>query len=250
MKGKGGGKKWQQTDLDHGVVENRCLGFSSRGIAVLELTAHGTVTGCNCHTASENAAGLHDNCGTHPGKSTVDERWRTTATKLVGVGVNVRVASQHADVWDLDLVEQEEAIVHGVVAKLGANVSNVDVLEWLMRLQVSDLDAEWGWSIRFAVDDELGHDNRMVGSPSQGSNPPLAGGQMGRVDGEGLVVFVPSSGCFETTDVGAVAKLGLSIASDDFVIIGLCEPLFLLLRGALTFQRDLCMSLAHHQPDS
>ena len=33
-----------------------------------------------------------------------------------------------------DLVEKEEAIVHCVIAKLRPNVTNVDILKWLMRL--------------------------------------------------------------------------------------------------------------------
>lgn len=59
------------------------------------------------------------------------------------------------------------------------------------------------------------------------------------MDGEGLVVLVPGGCCFKPTDVGTVAKLSLSIATDDLVVVGLCEPLFLLFGGALAFQCHL-----------
>jgi len=62
---------------------------------------------------------------------------------------------------------------------------------------------------------------------------------MWRVNGEGLVFLVPSGCCLQSTDVGAMAKLGLSIAADDFVFVGLCEPLFLLLRCGLALECNL-----------
>lgn len=79
----------------------------------------------------------------------------------------MRVASQHANVWNFDLVKQKETVVHSIVAKLRANVSNVDVLERLMCLQVSDLDTEWGRSVGLSINDELSHDDGMIGCPSQ-----------------------------------------------------------------------------------
>jgi hypothetical protein len=62
---------------------------------------------------------------------------------------------------------------------------------------------------------------------------------MWRVDGEGFILFVPRGCCFETTNVGAMAKLSLSIASDDLVVVGLCKPLLLLLGSSLAFKRYL-----------
>lgn len=62
---------------------------------------------------------------------------------------------------------------------------------------------------------------------------------MRRVDCEGLVVCIPCSCGLESTDVGAVAKLSLSIASDDLVVVGQCEPLLLLFWGSLSFKCNL-----------
>jgi hypothetical protein len=62
---------------------------------------------------------------------------------------------------------------------------------------------------------------------------------MWRMDGESLVVGVPGSCSLKTTDVGTMAELSLSIASDDLVVVGFGEPLLLLLGCALAFQCDL-----------
>jgi hypothetical protein len=62
---------------------------------------------------------------------------------------------------------------------------------------------------------------------------------MGRMNGEGLVVWVPCSCSFESAHIGPVAKLSLRVTSDDLVVVGLGEPQFLLLWGGLSFQRDL-----------
>jgi hypothetical protein len=106
-------------------------------------------------------------------------------------------------------------------------------------LQVSDLNAERCWSVRLAVDGELSHHDSVVGCAAQRPNPPFTGSQMWRMDGEGLVVGVPSSCGLESADVRTVAKLRLSIATDDLVVFGLCKPLFLLFGSSLAFECDL-----------
>ena len=151
----------------------------------------------------------------------------------------MRVASKHADVWDLDVVEEEETVVHGVVTELGTDVANVDVVERLVGLEVADLDAEGSRSIGLALDDELRHDDCVVGSAAQRTDPPLACCEVGRVDGEGLVVLVPCGSRLEAADVGAVTQLCLRIAADDLVVVGLGEPLLLLLGGTLLAEGDL-----------
>lgn len=59
------------------------------------------------------------------------------------------------------------------------------------------------------------------------------------VYGEGLVVLVPSCGCFKSSDIRTMAKLSLSIAPDDLVVVGFGKPLFLLLRRTLAFKCNL-----------
>ena len=151
----------------------------------------------------------------------------------------MRELGKHADVRHLDVVEEEETIVHGVVTELGTDVANVDVRERLMGLQVTDLDAEWCRAVGLALNDELGHDDGVVCRAAEGPDPPFAGGQVRRVQCEGLVVLVPDGCCLESTNVGSVAKFGLSVASDDLIVLSLGEPLLLLLRCTLSGKCDL-----------
>ena len=65
--------------------------------------------------------------------------------------------------WHLDLVEQQESVVHGVVTELGTNVADVDVLKRLVCLHVSDLNDEWMRAVRLALEDKLCHDHGVVG---------------------------------------------------------------------------------------
>lgn len=201
MECKSGSEKREQPDLHHGVVENRGLIHTSRSISILELTTHSAVTGCDGDTSSKHTAGLHNNGRSDPSQGTVDKRWRTTATEFVCVGVNKCVLGQHTDMRNLDVVEQEETVVHGVVTKFRTNISDVNVFKRLMCLQITDLNAERRWSVGLAINDELSHDDSMVGCPAQGSDPPFTGGQVWRVDGEGLVVLVPRCCCFKSTNI-------------------------------------------------
>lgn len=44
---------------------------------------------------------------------------------------------------NLDVVEQQESIIHSVVAELGANISNMDIGHGFVGFEVADLDHEW-----------------------------------------------------------------------------------------------------------
>ena len=143
MQSKGSGEKRKQPNLHHSVVQNSSLSLTSGSISVLELPSHSAVTGCDSNTASQHTTGLHDDSRSNPCKGSIDEGRRATASELVRVGVNECVTSQHTDVGNLDMVKEKEAVVHGVVAELGTNISDVDVVEWLVCLQITDLYAEW-----------------------------------------------------------------------------------------------------------
>lgn len=239
VEGECGGNEGEKTDLDHGVVENGCLSLASGGITVLELATNRTVASGDGDTTSKNASGLHHNTGADPGECAIDKRGRATAAELVGLGINILVLGQHADVWDLDVVEEEEAVVHGVIAELGANVTNVNIRQRLVCLHVTDLNAEWGRAVRLALDDELSHDHGVVCCAAEGADPPLAGSEMWGVQGEGLVLLVPGRCGLEASDVGAVTELSLSVASDDLVVVGLGEPHLLLFLCTLAGKGDL-----------
>ncbi|KAI7515060.1 acyl-CoA oxidase [Hortaea werneckii] len=239
VESKSGGEERKQADLDGGVVQDLVLALLPLGgIAILELPADSTVTGGNGHTPSEDATGLHDDGTSNPGQGAVDKRRAGGTLVFVRLGVDAGEASQHVDVGDLDLVEEQVAIVHGVVAELGTDIADVDVLQRLVSVQVTDLDHEGVGAVGLASNDELGHDDGMVGGAAERANPPLAGGQGRGVDGEGLVVGIPGGGGLQPADVGAVAELGLSVTADVAVLLGVAQEALVLLGGALVAQGD------------
>lgn len=56
-----------------------------------------------------------------------------------------------------------------------------------------------------ATNEQLSHDDSMVCRAAQGPNPPFGSRQGWRVDGKGLVLWVPGGGGLKTTHVGPVA---------------------------------------------
>jgi len=77
----------------------------------------------------------------------------------------------------------------------------VDVLQWLVGLHVSDLNNEWVWTVRLAAEDELGHDDRIVCSATEGTDPPLRSSKMWGVNCECLIVWVPCGSGLKTSDI-------------------------------------------------
>lgn len=113
-----GRQEGQQADLDHLVVQD--LIFSGRlcGITILELSPDGTVTSSDGHTAGEHTTGLQNDVGPHPRQSSINQCWRCRSDVFVGVLVDTRVAGQHIDMGDLEVIEQQETVVHGAKQEL------------------------------------------------------------------------------------------------------------------------------------
>jgi hypothetical protein len=147
-------------------------------------------------------------------------------------------------VRNLDLVEEQETVIHSVVTKLRTNVTNVDILKRQMCLEIADLNDEGVGTVRLVVDVQLSHDDGVVGGAAEGADPPLTGGQGGRVDDEGLVLGVPGGRCLETSYVGTVTELGLGVTTNVFVVSCGLEELLVLLGRALVTEGDLCSWLA------
>lgn len=244
VQGECGSQEGQQADLNHRVVQHGGLGLGSiLLVTVLELPADSSVAGSNGDTASQRATGLHDDGRTDPSHSAVNSLGVGLEHILAGVGVDLGEFGHHADVRHLVVVEQQEAVVHGVVAELGADVANMNALQRLVGLHVADLDNEGVRSVGLALDDQLGHNAGVVGHLSERANPPLARRDMRRVDGEGLVLGVPGGGGLETTHVGSVAQLGLGVATDDLVLLSGLGKALLLLGSSLVLQSNLISSV-------
>lgn len=122
---------------------------------------------------------------------------------------------------------------HSLIAELRTDVSDVDILQRLVGLQITNLDNERVGAIVLASDEQLGHNHGMVGSATQRADPPLRGSQGRRVDCESFVVRVPSGCCFQATDVGTMAQFRLCVTSNDLVFRSWFKEELLLLRGSL-----------------
>lgn len=116
VKGKGGGQQCQKTDLHHGVVEHLSLAaLLVRGIPVLELSPDGAIPRRNRDTARKSATGLHDNVAANPGQGAVDQSGPLRTDVFARVGVDLGEPGEHVYVGNLDLVEQQETVVHGAI---------------------------------------------------------------------------------------------------------------------------------------
>jgi len=134
---------------------------------------------------------------------------------------------------NLDLVEEEESIVHAVVTELRANITDVDALQWLVRLHVPDLTDERMWAVTLALDNELRHHHCMICSSSKGADPPLRCGKVRGMESKGLILGIPGGGSLEAANIRAMAQFSLCITSNGFVVLGRLEKEFLLLGSTL-----------------
>lgn len=157
----------------------------------------------------------------------------------------------------LDLVEEKETVVHGavicqssslpglnaignlLVSELGTNVTNVNVLQRQVSLHVTDLDNERMRAVWLAANDELSHNDCMVGGTTERANPPLGSCEGRGVDDEGLVLGVPGRSGLETTHVGTVTQLSLSVTPNVLVVLRLLQESFVLFWATLVAESNL-----------
>lgn len=151
---------------------------------------------------------------------------------------------------DLDVVEQQETIIHSakvvispsasqrvrtdlLVAKLGTNIAHIYIIQGLMGFEVTDLHNEWVRTVVLAINKQLGHNHSVIGRAPERSDPPLRSSQCWGVDGECLIVGVPGGGGFQTAHVRSVTQFCLRIAADDLVFFCAFKEQLVLLGGAL-----------------
>lgn len=94
-------------------------------------------------------------------------------------------------------------------------------------------------AVVLAVDVKLSHDDCVVCGSTEGSDPPLGSRQRRGVHGECLSVRVPCRPSLETSDVGAMAELGLGVGTDVDVRFSFVEEESLLFLGGLISQSGL-----------
>lgn len=160
------GQEREEADLHHGVVQNLVLaGFMD--ISILELPSDSAVTGGDGDTSSEGGARLQDDGASHKSQRAVNQGRIRRSHVFVGLRIDAGESGEHVGVGNFDIPEEQETVVHGVVAELGTDVADMDVGESLVRLQVADLDHEGMRSVVLAADEELSHHDCMVGGLSQ-----------------------------------------------------------------------------------
>jgi len=116
VKSECGSEEGKKSDLHGGVVEDLVLSTLVLGISVLELSSYSAVSRRNGHTSRKDTTSLEHNSTSYPGQSTIDEGSGRWSNVLVGLWINAGKAGKHGNVWDLDLVEEEETVVHGAVS--------------------------------------------------------------------------------------------------------------------------------------
>ena len=75
--------------------------------------------------------------------------------------------------WHLNVLKEQEAIVHSVVAELWPDVADVDIRQRLMCFHVSDLNNERVRAVALAVNHELCHNSSVIGCFPKRANPPF-----------------------------------------------------------------------------
>ena len=126
-----------------------------------------------------------------------------------------------------------------LVAKFGANIAHIYIIQWLMGFEVTDLHDEWVRTIVLAINKKLGHNHSVIGRATERSNPPLRRSQCWRVDGECLIVGVPGGGGFQTAHVRSMAQLCLRVATDNLVFFCAFKEQLALLRSSLLAKSHL-----------
>ena len=128
---------------------------------------------------------------------------------------------------------------NSLVAEFRSDVTDVDILQRLVRLHIADLNHKGVRSMVLPFNVQLGHYHGMVGSPAQRANPPFGGRQRWAVDGKCLVRGVPGSSSFQSPYIGSVTQLSLCIAPNDLVLQRSLIPKLLLFGCCLISQCNL-----------
>ncbi len=107
--------------------------------------------------------------------------------------------------WDLNIVEEEETIIHGIIPNFWSDITNIPPFQGFVSLHIPYRDHERMRAVIFATNDELSHHRGVIGRTTQRTDPPFGGGQRWGMHYEDLAFSVPGSGGFEGSHIGSVA---------------------------------------------
>lgn len=109
------------------------------------------------------------------------------------------------------------SIVHGPISILGTDVTNDDAIQWLVCFQISDLHNEWVSTMRYIFisagvvswEQELCHDDGVVGGAPKSTVPPFARCQVRAVEDEFSGLTVVAGFKLEPPNIAPVSQLSL-----------------------------------------
>lgn len=127
--------------------------------------------------------------------------------------LNVGKTAQHLLTGDSHLVEHEPAVVLGLVAELGAEISDLDTTEGHVLLVVSNLHKEAINTIIVSIDNATSKYSSVVCPVTKTTRPVFGAGDGWRVDDPLISLEVERCSRLESSNVGAVAELSLGVAT-------------------------------------
>ena len=86
---------------------------------------------------------------------------------------HLRVFHEHLVAWDAHFIEAQIAVVVGVHAQFGSNLTHDNTRQRLVRLFAAKLDEEGVCSLTLALRVQLSHHHSVVGRLASSSRPPV-----------------------------------------------------------------------------
>lgn len=110
-------------------------------------------------------------------------------------------SGQQGLTWHAILIEHQVAIVNGVVAKFGADITNLNTCERLMRLETSNWYNEWLDTIISLERNAASKDDRMCGLDSKIAWPEFCSLKRGSMDHKLIRVKIECCRGLKTSNV-------------------------------------------------
>mmetsp|Transcript_70917 Transcript_70917/g.125330 ORF Transcript_70917/g.125330 Transcript_70917/m.125330 type:complete len:287 (+) Transcript_70917:996-1856(+) len=217
----------QESLLLHRVIQNLCL--AAILLSSHALVAHCGVTHCNGTSSAQDVTTNHDYLNSNEGHGGVRSCSTHLRSCILTTFMKCRIAHCHVSTRYPHMVEAEKAIVLVVVANLRSDVAYNHSLQWSVSVTVTDLDHEIMDTKVMTSHKQAGIDDGMIGCFAKGSRPPFRTCCGWAMDLNLIGFREICCSCFETTNIAAVSKLCLRIATDYLPRLGLWQPIQLLL---------------------
>ncbi len=146
---------------------------------------------------------------------------------------------------DANTVEARVSIVHRRRAKLAAHLDDATSRQQRVVFERAEVNQEGVHAVRFAANDEVGHDHAVCGGETAASDPHLSSRRLWSVDDPLVGVVVEGGGGPECREVGAVCELGLHVATEPAARPDHGTPFGPLFGACLSHEGGLCHALCY-----